>query len=46
MSNCSNHNLCIDTALIEAQKICDQRNIRFTDLRRTVLKIIWQNHKA
>ena len=28
MSNCSNHNLCIDTALSEAQKICDQKNIR------------------
>ena len=46
MSNCSDHNLCIDAALTEAQKICDQKNIRFTDLRRTVLKIIWQNHKA
>ena len=46
MSNCSDHNLCINSALTEAEKICNQKNIRVTDLRRTVLKIIWQNHKA
>ena len=46
MSNCSNHKICIDSALSEAEKICHQKNIRLTEIRKTILKIIWQSHKA
>ena len=46
MSNCSNHKICIDSALSEAEKICQQKNIRLTEIRKTILKIIWQSHKA
>ena len=40
MSNCSNHKICIDSALSEAEKICQQKNIRLTEIRKTILKII------
>ena len=45
MSNCDNHDSCINTALKEAQNICDQRDLRFTKIRKTVLSIIWESHK-
>ena len=38
MSNCDNHDSCINTALKEAQNICDQRDLRFTKIRKTVAK--------
>jgi Fur family zinc uptake transcriptional regulator len=40
-----NHQACISDALSRAQQICNKRGARLTPLRRTVLELIWQNHK-
>jgi Fur family zinc uptake transcriptional regulator len=45
MSNCHNHQHCIDDALAAAQSICDQQNAKLTELRQQVLLLIWENHK-
>jgi Fur family zinc uptake transcriptional regulator len=45
MSNCHNHQHCIDGALAAAQLICDQQNAKLTKLRQQVLLLIWENHK-
>ena len=44
MNTCSNHNQCISSALKQAENICLERKILFTQLRRTVFKLIWQSH--
>ncbi len=38
------HALCIDDAVAAAQRICDERDLRFTPLRRRVLEIVWEQH--
>ncbi len=43
--NNHNHNYCIQTALNTAAKLCQQNNVRLTELRRTVLELIWDSHK-
>lgn len=40
------HSICIDDALAEAERVCAEHGSRFTDLRRRILKMIWQGHKA
>ncbi|USG61491.1 transcriptional repressor [Sneathiella marina] len=44
MHNCTAHNDCIATALAEAESICAARDLRFTDIRRNVLELVWTNH--
>ena len=44
MKKCKSHKSCIKEALIEAKIICDQRGVKLTKLRETVLKLIWKNH--
>jgi len=39
------HQRCIHKAVKEAMTICQQRGVRFTALRQTVLELIWGNHK-
>lgn len=45
MTHCQHHH-CQQEALQAAEKICAQIGARFTDHRRDVFNIIWQNHKA
>jgi Fur family zinc uptake transcriptional regulator len=45
MSNCHNHQHCIDDALAAAQLICEQQNAKLTELRQQILLLIWENHK-
>ena len=45
MNECRAHKNCINRAIDEAQSICRDRGLRFTDLRRRVLEIIWSSHK-
>ncbi len=45
MYACHAHKTCIDRALAEAKTICRNKDIRFTELRYTVLKLIWMNHR-
>ena len=40
------HNHCIDDAIARAEALCEARGIRFTDIRRHVLRLVWQDHKA
>ena len=41
-----NHQHCIDTALASAERICEDNGLRFTPIRKKVLKVIWDNHQA
>ena len=40
-----NHHQCIDGALREARKLCQQHGVRLTEQRETVLKLVWQSHQ-
>jgi Fur family transcriptional regulator, zinc uptake regulator len=46
--NCkdNDHQVCIKEALARAEQLCQRRKQRFTAIRRRVLKLIWQEHKA
>ena len=44
MNRCVNHQSCVDQALRTADRICQDRGLRFTDLRRKTLKMIWASH--
>lgn len=39
------HNQCIKNALEKAERICRERSLRLTPIRRKVLELIWQSHK-
>jgi Fur family transcriptional regulator, zinc uptake regulator len=41
-----NHDTCISEALERADRLCAQRSVRLTPLRRRVLEQIWQSHEA
>ncbi|WP_169566162.1 transcriptional repressor [Sneathiella limimaris] len=38
------HAHCIKDAIQTATDICEERGLRFTDLRRHVLELVWENH--
>lgn len=40
-----NHKTCALNALEAAERICELKNVRLTDIRRKVLKEIWASHK-
>jgi len=40
------HDACIENAVADAERICEKRGTRFTELRRRILTMIWQGHKA
>jgi Fur family zinc uptake transcriptional regulator len=40
------HQDCIAKALASAEKLCEERGVRFTPLRRRVLELIWSNHES
>ena len=46
MPHSHDHSVCIEDALVEAERICKERGSRFTDLRRQILTMIWQGHTA
>jgi len=39
------HDRCIEEAFDRAEKICKKKRLRWTNLRRSVLEIIWQSHR-
>jgi Fur family zinc uptake transcriptional regulator len=39
------HQHCVEEAILQAESICATRGERFTPLRRTILELIWSNHK-
>lgn len=40
------HQGCIDRALKSADRLCGERGVRFTPLRRRVLELVWGSHEA
>ena len=38
------HQHCIDSALATAERLCAEKALRFTDVRRQVLTLVWANH--
>lgn len=46
MVHSHDHSVCIENAVEEAERICAERGSRFTELRRRILTMIWQGHKA
>ena len=45
MKNCSNHKICKKSAIQSANKLCDKKGLRFTNIRKKVLETIWKSHK-
>ena len=41
-----NHGTCMSEALSAADALCVARGLRFTPVRRKVLELLWQNHRA
>lgn len=39
------HGDCIENALATAERLCRERGLRFTALRRRVLELVWQSHR-
>ena len=44
MLHCEDHQVCIESAMHEAESICREKGLRFTELRREVLRLIWMSH--
>lgn len=44
MKPCNSHNRCIDKAINEAELLSLKHKLKFTRLRKDVLKLIWQSH--
>ncbi len=40
-----NHQQCIDEALVRARALCQQRQLKFTNIRELVLTTVWASHK-
>ncbi len=40
------HAGCREKAIRTAEQVCNQRGARFTPIRREVLELIWESHKA
>ena len=39
------HKHCIEDAVAAAEKLCAEKDLRFTPLRRRVLELVWSSHK-
>jgi len=39
------HSHCIEDAVAAAERLCAERGLRFTPLRRRVLELVWSSHK-
>ena len=39
------HDVCVETALARAEKLCRERGARLTETRRHVLELIWRSHE-
>jgi Fur family zinc uptake transcriptional regulator len=46
LAHSHNHSVCIENAVEVAERVCAERGSRFTELRRRILTMIWQGHKA
>ncbi|SJZ49984.1 Fur family transcriptional regulator, zinc uptake regulator [Enhydrobacter aerosaccus] len=44
-NNGHDHRHCVEDALSAAERLCAQKGLRFTPLRRRVLELVWSSHK-
>lgn len=44
MKNCKDHDRCVEEITTAAGRVCEDRGIRFTPLRRRVLEIVSRSH--
>ena len=44
MLDCQDHEVCIESAMRQAESICQEKGLRFTELRREVLRLIGLSH--
>ncbi|WP_334130097.1 Fur family transcriptional regulator [Sneathiella sp.] len=44
MHKCAAHDECVADALRQAEAICAARDVRFTEIRRKVLELVWESH--
>jgi Fur family transcriptional regulator, zinc uptake regulator len=44
MASPHDHQSCIDTAIEDATRLCADRSLRFTQIRRRVLELVWSSH--
>lgn len=40
------HGGCVDKAIRTAEQVCVRRGVRLTPLRRKVLELVWESHRA
>ena len=40
--SCENHRHCIEKAMEIAERICSEKQLKFTNLRRKILRMIWE----
>jgi len=45
MHECQNHKICSDDAIKKAEFICEDKSLRFTEIRKFIFKLIWKSHK-
>ena len=41
---CEDHKDCIDKAMEIAEQTCSEKQLKFTNLRREILRMIWEGH--
>ena len=41
---CEDHKDCIDKAMEIAERTCSEKQLKFTNLRREILRMIWEGH--
>ena len=39
------HHQCVHTALAEAERLCRERGLRFTEIRRRIFELVWSSHR-
>ena len=42
--SCGDHSNCIDNAIGIAERTCSEKQLKFTSLRRNILRMIWEGH--
>ena len=44
MIQCEDHEECISTAIEVAERVCSEKQLKFTDLRKDILRMVWEGH--
>ena len=44
MIQCEDHEQCISTAIEVAERVCSEKQLKFTDSRKDILRMVWEGH--